>query len=110
MRRGIPSVHCGTEGAAASVQAVAKGMEPYGKAADVETKKVPVCTVKEFPYKAEHVVQWVREEWDSMWDKSARELFVDPVRDVLERHPEGSKDEDGEEFWSGTRRGEAAKA
>ena len=47
VRRGIPSVHCGTEGAAASVQAVARGMEPYGKAVDVETKKVPVCTVKE---------------------------------------------------------------
>ena len=48
----------------------------------------------------------MREEWPTMWDRTSRELFIDPIKDVLGRHPIGSKDEDGEEFWSGTRRGE----
>ena len=34
----------------------------------------------------------------------ARKLYVESVDELLEQHPLGSKDEDGEDFWTGTRR------
>ena len=65
VERGLPFVDCGTLGAAASVQpalphateswhatAVADGGDDRGG--------VPVCTIKDHPYKAEHCVWWAR--------------------------------------------------
>ncbi|GMH57918.1 hypothetical protein TL16_g02497 [Triparma laevis f. inornata] len=113
-----PAVHCGTEGGQGSVQPVFKDYKSYGSTVDVESEKVPVCTVKEFPYKGEHCVAWGKEVFGEVFEGSSEGLerdvvwgvevweksFKSNVEELRERYPEDHLDEDGEPFWSGTRR------
>ena len=34
--------------------------ESYGSSADPPEPSVPVCTLKSFPYKVEHTIQWAK--------------------------------------------------
>lgn len=84
----------GTLGTKCNVQVIVPGLsESYGSTADPEEKSIPMCTLKLFPYKIEHVVQYARNmmdeyftvipnnynlvlnDWESVKDKSRTELL-----------------------------------
>ena len=55
----------GTLGAKGNVQVVLPRLtESYGDSADPPEPATPVCTLKTFPYKIEHTIQWARELFD----------------------------------------------
>jgi len=66
---GIPLVDCGTLGARASVQpAVPDVTESYGATVDTDSEEaIPVCTLKDHPFKAEHVVSWARDVFEDLF-------------------------------------------
>lgn len=41
--------------------------ESYGDSADPPEAATPVCTLKSFPYKIEHTIQWARELFDEQF-------------------------------------------
>ena len=41
-------------------------MQSYGESVDPPDDAVPVCTLKHFPYKIEHTIQWARELFDEV--------------------------------------------
>ena len=66
VERGLPFVDCGTLGAAASVQpALPHATESWHATAVADDGDdrggVPVCTIKDHPYRAEHCVWWARD-------------------------------------------------
>ena len=61
-------VDSGTLGAKGNVQVVVPGSsESYGASADPPDDAVPLCTLKHFPHKTEHTVQWGRELFDELF-------------------------------------------
>ena len=68
--------------------------ESYGDSADPPEAATPVCTLKSFPYKIEHTIQWARELFDEHFRISpqhvgsvyisARPLARDTTRTHLE--------------------------
>jgi ubiquitin-activating enzyme E1 len=68
-------------------------------AIDLVTELVQDLAVKET-----HNITFVRELSIRWAANEATKFFRDNVNDLLQQHPIGSKDEDGEPFWSGSRR------
>lgn len=58
-----PLIDSGTLGTKGNVQVVVPHMtESYGSQKDPDEKNgIPICTIKSFPYKPEHTIQWSRE-------------------------------------------------
>lgn len=58
-----PLIDSGTLGTKGNVQVVIPFMtESYGSQKDPDEKNgIPICTIKSFPYKPEHTIQWSRE-------------------------------------------------
>ena len=58
-----PLIDSGTLGTKGNVQVVIPHMtESYGSQKDPDEKNgIPICTIKSFPYKPEHTIQWSRE-------------------------------------------------
>lgn len=59
----IPLIDSGTMGAKGNVQVIIPDLtESYGSSKDPEEKSgIPICTIKSFPYRPEHTIQWARE-------------------------------------------------
>lgn len=64
---GKPLIDSGTMGSKANVQVVIPYLtESYGSTKDPEEKKnIPMCTIKSFPYKPAHVIQWARDLFEA---------------------------------------------
>jgi ubiquitin-activating enzyme E1 len=63
-----PMLDAGMMGPLASVQAVVPFLsEPWSATRDPPDRETPVCTLKHFPYKTEHTVQWARELFDALF-------------------------------------------
>ncbi len=62
-----PMINSGTEGTLGNVQVIIPYLtESFGSAKDPEVKKtIPICTIKSFPYKPEHTIQWARELFET---------------------------------------------
>ncbi len=58
-----PLIDSGTLGTKGNVQVILPNMtESYGSQKDPDEKNgIPICTIKSFPYKPEHTIQWARE-------------------------------------------------
>ena len=57
-----PLIDSGTMGSRGSVQVVVPNVtESYGSTKDQDTSEIPICTIKSFPYKPAHTIQWSRE-------------------------------------------------
>ncbi len=56
-----PLIDSGTLGSNASVQVILPNVTEDYKTTVTSTEDIPICTIKSFPYKPEHVVQWARE-------------------------------------------------
>jgi molybdopterin/thiamine biosynthesis adenylyltransferase len=78
VQRGLPMVDCGTLGASASVQPMVPfATESWHAQADAEDDErggVPVCTIKDHPYKAEHCVWWSRDGFEGLFVKRMERL------------------------------------
>lgn len=41
--------------------------ESYGSSVDPPEASIPVCTLKSFPYRIEHTIQWARDYFDGFF-------------------------------------------
>jgi ubiquitin-activating enzyme E1 len=59
--------------------------ESYGDSADPPDPAVPVCTLKSFPYKIEHTIQWARELFEECFTAmpARAEAMVEVATDAL---------------------------
>ena len=62
-----PLIDSGTMGSIGNVQVILPYLtESYGSSKDPDEKSgIPICTIKAFPYKPEHTIQWARELFES---------------------------------------------
>ena len=94
----------------------------YSETNDPPEKDVPVCTVKFYPSKIEHCIEWSLEIFNSLFNDNIRdskygdyldvdkicidsfkELFIHKIKKLLDLHPIDSKDKDGSVFWKGNK-------
>ncbi|KAL3171993.1 hypothetical protein MRX96_043671 [Rhipicephalus microplus] len=67
-----PMLDSGTEGTKGSVQVVIPLLtETYSCSQDSAETSVPVCTIKYFPTKIEHTLEWARDEFEGLFKTSA---------------------------------------
>ena len=65
-----PMLDSGTLGTKGSTQVVIPRLsEHYGASRDPPEAGVPICTLKHFPYKIEHTVQWARDWFEGEFKK-----------------------------------------
>lgn len=67
MKYSKPLIDSGTMGSKGNVQVILPHLtESYGSSKDPDEKSgIPICTIKAFPYKPEHTIQWARELFES---------------------------------------------
>jgi len=76
---GKPMLESGTLGTKGNTQVVVPALtEPYSATRDPPEKSVPVCTLKNFPNRIEHTLQWARD-----WFEGAFKQAVDDVNAYL---------------------------
>lgn len=66
-----PLIDSGTMGSKGNVQVIIPHLtESYGSSKDPDEKSgIPICTIKSFPYKPEHTIQWARELFESEFNQ-----------------------------------------
>ncbi len=87
----LPLIDSGTLGTKGNVQVVVPYLtESYGSSKDPEDKAgIPICTIKTFPYRPEHTIQWARELFEEQFYTNM--ILIDKYRDPsnLMSTPEG---------------------
>lgn len=112
----IPMIDSGTTGLKCSIQTVIpRKTLSYGSMKDPVEESVPLCTIKNFPYKIEHTIQWATEIFNEYFgeltgiDKKKfmknlwNDLFIEPIEKMIKEHPY-DEEVDGKKFWSESRR------
>ncbi|KAH8025033.1 hypothetical protein HPB51_002929 [Rhipicephalus microplus] len=85
-----PLIDSGTLGTKGNVQVVVPFLtESYSCSQDPPETAVAVCTIKHFPYRIEHTLEWARDEFEGLFKmsavnavkylKAARWMLVTPV-------------------------------
>lgn len=75
MHFGKSLLESGTLGTKGNTQVVVPRMtESYGSSRDPPEKDIPICTLKNFPYKISHTIQWARDDFAG--------AFTQPPADV----------------------------
>jgi len=70
-----PLLESGTLGTKGHTQIVVPRMtESYGSTRDPEAKGVPICTLKNFPNKMEHAIQWARDDLEGTFKQIPVEI------------------------------------
>jgi ubiquitin-activating enzyme E1 len=70
-----PLLESGTLGTKGNVQVVIPHLtESYASSVDPPEQGIPICTLKHFPNKIEHTIQWARDEFEG--------LFANQIADV----------------------------
>ena len=71
IRYSKPLIDSGTLGSKGNVQVVLPYLtESYSSTKDPEEKTgIPICTIKSFPYKPEHTIQWARELFETEFNQ-----------------------------------------
>lgn len=66
-----PLIDSGTMGSKGNVQVIIPNLtETYGSSKDPDEKAgIPICTLKAFPYKPEHTIQWARELFETEFNQ-----------------------------------------
>jgi len=83
---GKPMLESGTLGTKGNTQVVVPQItEPYGATRDPPEQSVPVCTLKNFPNRIEHTLQWARD-----WFEGAFKQSVDDVNIYLGKGSAGN--------------------
>lgn len=66
-----PLIDSGTMGSKGNVQVIIPHLtETYGSSKDPDEKAgIPICTIKAFPYRPEHTIQWARELFETEFNQ-----------------------------------------
>nr|XP_047140870.1 ubiquitin-activating enzyme E1 1-like [Hydra vulgaris] len=65
-----PLLECGTQGTKGSIQTIIPDLtESYGSFSDQPEQTVATCTLKMFPYKYEHVVQYAIDSFEGLFNR-----------------------------------------
>jgi ubiquitin-activating enzyme E1 len=129
----IPMIDAGTQGTTCSVQPIIPNLTTnYSSTDDGIEESYPMCTVKNFPYRPEHLVQWAKSAFNElfvepyekfgnnpcnsdkitdnfedcvkyMYDKW-NDYFVKQIKNIVKENSEDSVDSEGNLFWSGVKR------
>ncbi len=68
-------VDSGTLGTKGNTQAVvASQTESYGSTRDPPEEGIPICTLKNFPHKIEHTIQWARDMFEGEFNQAPEEV------------------------------------
>lgn len=71
----LPMLESGTLGTKGNTQVVVPFVtEHYGATRDPPEKSIPVCTLKNFPNKIEHTLQWARDWFEGTFKQPAEEV------------------------------------
>lgn len=63
-------IESGTLGTKGNVQAIIPGVTlSYSSTRDPEEKSIPLCTLKNFPYKIDHTIAWARDKFNLYFEK-----------------------------------------
>lgn len=79
-----PLIDSGTMGSKGNVQVIIPHLtETYGSSKDPDEKAgIPICTLKSFPYKPEHTIQWARELFETEFNQIPS--FLNKYKNSLE--------------------------
>lgn len=79
-----PLIDSGTMGSKGNVQVIIPNLtETYGSSKDPDEKAgIPICTLKAFPYKPEHTIQWARELFETEFNQIPS--FLNKYKNVSE--------------------------
>jgi ubiquitin-activating enzyme E1 len=70
-----PLVDSGTLGTKGNTQVVVPYQsESYGSSRDPPEESIPICTLKNFPNKIEHTIQWARDAFEGYFKQAADEV------------------------------------
>lgn len=63
-----PLIDSGTLGTKGSTQVIVPFLtESYGSSRDAPEESIPICTLKNFPHKIEHTIQWARDHFEGLF-------------------------------------------
>lgn len=89
---GKPLLESGTLGTKGNTQVVIPNLtESYGSSPDPPEESIPLCTLKNFPYKIEHTIQYARDKFEGLFTKTpldTKNYLKDKT--YLGKLPEGS--------------------
>ena len=72
---GKPLLESGTLGVKANVQPIIPHItQCYNDVDDAPPKSIAVCTLKQFPYKVDHTIQWARDHFSKYFEKDPAEV------------------------------------
>jgi ubiquitin-activating enzyme E1 len=79
-----PLIDSGTMGSKGNVQVIIPHLtESYGSSKDPDEKAgIPICTLKAFPYKPEHTIQWARELFETEFNQIPS--FLNKYKNITE--------------------------
>lgn len=79
-----PLIDSGTMGSKGNVQVIIPNLtETYGSSKDPDEKVgIPICTLKAFPYKPEHTIQWARELFETEFNQIPQ--FLNKYKNKIE--------------------------
>jgi ubiquitin-activating enzyme E1 len=82
-----PLIDSGTMGAKGNIQVVIPHLsETYGSTKDPDDNAgIPICTIKSFPFKQAHTIQWARELFETEFNEIPSKIskhFKDNIRDA----------------------------
>jgi len=70
-----PLVDSGTLGTKGNTQVVVPFLtESYGSSRDAPEESIPICTLKHFPNKIEHTIQWARDAFEGHFKQAPEEV------------------------------------
>jgi ubiquitin-activating enzyme E1 len=70
-----PMIDSGTLGTKGSTQVVVPFLtESYGSSRDAPEESIPICTLKNFPHKIEHTIQWARDHFEGLFKAGPSEV------------------------------------
>jgi len=71
----LPMLESGTLGTKGNTQVVVPHLtENYGASRDPPEKSIPVCTLKNFPNRIEHTLQWARDYFEGVFKQNAEDV------------------------------------
>jgi ubiquitin-activating enzyme E1 len=81
-----PLIDSGTTGGKGNVQVIIPHLtESYGSSKDPDDKVgIPICTIKSFPFKQSHTIQWARELFETEFNEIPSKIIKHNTEDNLE--------------------------
>jgi len=70
-----PMLESGTLGTKGNTQVIVPNLtESYSSSNDPPERSIPICTIKHYPNKIEHTIQWAREEFEGVFNQTPEHI------------------------------------